>query len=148
MKYSFTIYIYNLHSQFNICSLLWLFRSCLLNQKIKRLHKRLYTAIFKDFLAKAKTVLIHQRNLRVPASEMYKIAHGLSSDLKLWWLIKANNPPLDRNVLLQLSNFGLPKVKTVWNSLTSFGPRLWNLIIDEGNQIFECFQREDKEFWI
>ena len=57
------------YSQFNYCPLLLMFCSRSLNHKINRLHERSlriayndYTTAFKDLLAKAKTVTIHQTN--------------------------------------------------------------------------------------
>ena len=61
-------------SQFNYRPLLWMFCSRSLNHKINRLHERSlriayndYTTAFEYLLAKAKTVTIHHRNLKVLA---------------------------------------------------------------------------------
>ena len=91
-------------SQFNYCPLLWMFCSRSLNHKINRLHKRSlriayndYTATFEDLLAKAKTVTIHQRNLRVLAIEMYKIANGLSTDYMIELMTNLGNQSSTRS---------------------------------------------------
>ena len=69
-------------SQFSYCPLLWMFCSRKLNNKINRLHERAlrvaysdYVSSFEELLIKDGTCTIHQRNLKVLALEMYKIAH-------------------------------------------------------------------------
>ena len=72
-------------SQFSYCPLLWMFCSRKLNNKINRLHERAlrvaysdYVSSFEELLIKDGTCTIHQRNLKVLALEMYKIAHEKS----------------------------------------------------------------------
>ena len=72
-------------SQFSYCPLLWMFCSRKLNNKINRLHERAlrvaysdYVSSFEELLIKDGTRTIHQRNLKVLALEMYKIAHEKS----------------------------------------------------------------------
>ena len=62
-----------------------MFCSRKLNNKINRLHERAlriayadYVSSFEELLIKDGSVTIHQRNLKVLATEMYKIAHGIS----------------------------------------------------------------------
>ena len=82
-----------------------MFCSRSLNHKINRLHKRTlriayddYKTAFEDLIAKAKTVTIHQRNLKVLAIEMYKIANDLSPDFTINLLAA----PLGRIAILLL----------------------------------------------
>ena len=72
-------------SQFSYCPLLWMFCSRKLNNKINRLHERALRIAYKDYvsrfeekLIKAGSVTIHQSNLKVLATEMYKISCGIS----------------------------------------------------------------------
>ena len=130
-----------------------MFCSRSLNHKINRLHQRSlgiayndYTTAFEDLLAKAKTVTIHQRNLRVLAIEMYKIAIGLSPNFTIDLLTdlgskrstKSNcNVTIDEKENITCSNksyFCPPRVKTVkfgLNTFRSLGPRIWRLVPDE-----------------
>ena len=62
-----------------------MFCSRKLNNKINRLHERAlrvaysdYVSSFEELLIKDGTCTIHQRNLKVLALEMYKIAHEKS----------------------------------------------------------------------
>ena len=61
-----------------------------LNRQINRLHERAlriayedYESSFEQLLSKDGSVMIHQRNLRVLAVEMYKITYKLSHEF-MW----------------------------------------------------------------
>ena len=67
-------------SQFNYCLLIWMFHNRMLNNRINRLHVRCLRIIYNDkhtsfekLLEKDKSVSIHQKNLQVLATEMFKI---------------------------------------------------------------------------
>ena len=147
-----------------------MFCSRSLNHKINRLHERPlrlayndYTATFEDLLAKARTVTIHQRNLRVLAIEMYKIANGLSPDFMIELMTNLGNQRStgsNCNVTIDekenitcsnKSNFRLPRVKTVTfglNSFRSLGSRISRLIPDELKAIksLHAFKEKIKNF--
>ena len=66
-------------SQFSYCPLVWMCHSRANNSKINRLHERCFRIIYSDkqssieeLLEKDGFVTIHQRNLQVLATEMYK----------------------------------------------------------------------------
>ena len=68
-----------IESQFSYCSLLWMFCSKRMNDKINHIHERGlrliyndYTASFNELLKKDKSVSIHHRNIHNVAIEMYK----------------------------------------------------------------------------
>ena len=63
--------------QFNYCSLVWMFHSRSINNKINRLHERVLRITYNDFnssfenlLEKDGTVSIHVKNLQKLATEM------------------------------------------------------------------------------
>ena len=67
-------------SQFNYCPLIWMCHNRMLNNRINRLHERCLRIIYNDkhtsfeeLLEKDKSVSIHQKNLQVLATEMFKI---------------------------------------------------------------------------
>ena len=75
-------------SQFSYCPLIWLFHSRRLNNKINSRHERalriIYQdnmSIFQELLNKGNSVSIHQRNLQVLATEMFKIHRGLPPEI-------------------------------------------------------------------
>ena len=65
---------------FSYCPLDWLFHSRSLNNKINRLYKKVLrlsyrnkiSLSFEELLKEAETVNIHQRNLQILATEIYK----------------------------------------------------------------------------
>ena len=65
---------------FSYCPLDWLFHSRSLNNKINRLYKNVLrlsyrnkiSLSFEELLKEAETVNIHQRNLQILATEIYK----------------------------------------------------------------------------
>ena len=71
-------------SQFSYYPLLRIFCSRKLNNKINRLYERAlrtayldYVSSFEELSIKDCSVTMHQRNLNVLATEMYKIFHGI-----------------------------------------------------------------------
>ena len=99
-------------TQFNYCPLIWMFHSRENNRKINRLHERCLRTIYNDkqssfneLLEKDGSVSIHERNLQVLATEMYKISNGLSTPL-MKDIFPVNRNPYN---LRQNSQFSRPK---------------------------------------
>ena len=140
-------------SQFSYCPLLWMFCSRKLNNKINRLHERAlriayadYVSSFEELLIKDGSVTIHQRNLKVLATEMYKISHGISPKF-MHDLVEEIDTKYhtrsrygveldeDGNVksLNKKLNYRPQKSNTSSFGLESFrwlGPKIWELIPD------------------
>ena len=71
-------------SQFNYCSLTWMFHSRQINAKINKLHERALRIVYKDqkltfeqLLVLDKSHSIHHRNLQKLAVEMFKVKHNM-----------------------------------------------------------------------
>ena len=69
------------NSQLNYCPLVWMFHRRSTNNNINRLHQRVLRIVYNDFktpfknlLEKDGTVSINVKNLRKPATEMFKIS--------------------------------------------------------------------------
>ena len=69
-----------LTSQFNYCPLMWMFHSRELNNRINRIHERPLRLAYQDnslssaeLLANDNSVTIHQRNLQLLATEIFKL---------------------------------------------------------------------------
>ena len=67
-----------------------MFHSRQINHKINKLHERAQKIVYNDhfssfekLLSKDKSVTFHQRNLKILATEMYKILNGLYPDIML-----------------------------------------------------------------
>ena len=64
-------------AQFNDCPVIWMFRSCSLNNKVNRLHERCLRIIYNDkrsnfeeLLAKDNSVSVHHNNIHALAINM------------------------------------------------------------------------------
>ena len=66
-------------SQFSYCSLIWMFYSRNINNKINRIHERTLRLVdqnnlnFSELLDLDNSVTVHQRNLQVLVTEIYKV---------------------------------------------------------------------------
>ena len=73
-------------SQFNYCPVIWMFHDRNVNNKGNKIHERALRIAFKetsskfeDLLMKATSVTVHQRNLQLLTTEIYKTKHDLNS---------------------------------------------------------------------
>ena len=121
-------------SQFGYCSLVWMFHSRTLNNKINSIHERslriTYSdniSTFEELLKKDNSVSIHQKNLQILATEMFKVYKSMSSSiLNDIFVPKVSNYNLRVN-----SYFESRKVTSVHHgteSLSFLGPKIWDLV--------------------
>ena len=74
-----------INSQFGYCSLVWMFHSRKMNNRINKIHERSLRIVFNDYrstfrglIDKDNSVTIHERNIQNLAIEHYKVINGLS----------------------------------------------------------------------
>ena len=74
-----------IESQFSYCSLVWMFHSRTLNNRINNLYERALRLVYNDQISSFEQLLnsdgsfsIHDRNLQKLATEMYKVRNNLS----------------------------------------------------------------------
>ena len=142
-------------SQFNYCPLIWMFHSHANNNKINRLHERclriIYndkTTSFEDLLEKDSSVSIHDRNLQVLATEMFKVTKNLSPP-QMHDVFQMKNEP--HYNLRYNSLFNRPLVRSVYNGTESasfLGPKIWDLLPNEFKEMenLESFKRAIKKW--
>ena len=116
--------------QFNYSPLIWMCHSRENNRKINRLHERCVRTIYNDkqspfteLLEKDGSVSIHERNLQVLATKVYKISNGLST------LFMKDIFPISRNPynLRRNYQFSRPRINTVYHgteSISNLGPKI------------------------
>ena len=75
-------------SQFNYCPLIWMFHSRELSNRINRIHERALRLLYQDnslsfaeLLERDNSVTIHQRNLPVHATEIFKLKKILAPEM-------------------------------------------------------------------
>ena len=111
-------------SQFGYCPLVWMFNSRKINNRVKSLHERAlriiyrdYKATFSELLSKDKSVTIHQRNLQLLATEIFKTKNELN--LKIMeeiFTFKNVDYDLRNNTTLTIGN-----LKNVTKNVTKIG---------------------------
>ena len=83
---------------------------------------------FKELLQKDSSVSIHERNVQVLATEMYKVSNNFSPPHMNEIFELRNKHPYN---LRQNSQFFRPLVKSVYHgteSLSYFGPKVWDIL--------------------
>ena len=139
-----------INSQFGYCPLVWMNHSRKLNNRINRIHERALRVAYNDenstfdeLLTKDNSVKVHDRNLQVLVTEMFKVKMGV--------------PPVIMNEIFQTRNcnykmrkfseFQSECVKTVHYGMeiVSFlGPKLWSILPQEYKNIDNLSEFKNK----
>ena len=140
-------------SEFDYCPLLWMFHSRKLNSRINKFHERALRIVYQDYvssftelLKKDKSTTIHNRNIQLLATELFKVKNGLSPAFMNEMFVENAQHYYG---LRKKTEFKRNKVKTVYNgteTLTFLGPRIWEIVPDyikKGNS-FEEFKLKIK----
>ena len=114
-------------SQFSYCLLIWMFHSRKMEHSINRIHDSKLT--FKELLNKNKTVSIHQKNLQVLATEIFKAKLNISPEIskELFSFNVRNYNFRSQSTLKRI------KTNSVYfgsESLLSLAPKIWDLVPD------------------
>ena len=141
-------------SQFSYCPLIWVCHSRKYNNKINRLHERCLRIIYSDkkstfdeLLKNDGSVSIHTRNLQFLAIEMYKVKNDLAP-LIVQDLFQVRET-YHYNLRSQ-SYFTEPRIKSVNHgseSLSSLGPKIWELVPLEMREINSLKFKEEIKKW-
>ena len=74
-------------SQFSYCPLIWTFHSRNLNNEINRIHERALRLVYQnnlsfyELLDLENSVTVHQKNLQVLVTEIYKVKNGIAPEI-------------------------------------------------------------------
>ena len=109
-------------SQFGYYPLVWMFHSRKIFNRVNSLHERVlrvvyrdYNATFSELLSKDKSVTIHQRNLQLLATEIFKTKNELNPKImKEIFTFKNVNYDLRNNTSLKIGNL---KNCLIWNRI-------------------------------
>ena len=124
-------------SQFSYCPFIWMFHSLRMERRKNKIHQRTLRLIypsdskltFKEVLEKNKTVSIHQKNLQVLATEIFKTKLNISPEiLKELFSFNVRNYNLRSQSTLKRI-----KTNTVYfgsKSLSSLALKIWDLVPD------------------
>ena len=128
-------------SQFSYCPLAWMCHSRTLNSRINKLHERYLRVIynyekptFQKLLEKDKSVSIHNRNLHILATEMYKVTKEFCPKVSVNTFTPRNQPNYN---LHHITCFEMPLVNSVYGrteSIAFLSPKVWELVPEEVKQ--------------
>ena len=123
------------NSQFGYCPLVWMSHSRQLNNRINKIQERALRIVyedsastFEDLLNKDGCVTIHDRNIQLLATELFKVINGSSPEI-----MKEIFPLKKENLYCSKFPFITRNINTVSHgtqSLGYLGPKIWSIIPD------------------
>ena len=142
-------------SQFGYCPLVWMNHSRKINNRINRIHERALrvvyndqNATFEELLSKDNSVKIHDRNLQVLVTEMFKVKLGISPVIMNDIFKIRNCNYVTRNN----SEFQSHCVKTVHygtESVSFLGPKIWSILPQEYKNLDNLHDFKNKiKHWV
>ena len=144
-----------INSQFGYCPLVWMNYNRKINNRINRIHERALrvvynndNATFPQLLEKDNAVKIHDRNLQILATEMFKVKLGMAPvTMNDVFCIRKN----DYNTR-KADEFQSHCVKTVHygtETASFLGPKLWSILANEYKRIININDFKSKiKSWV
>ena len=142
-------------SQFRYCPLVQVWHYHTIRNKINHLHERCLRVIyndkilsFKELLERDRSVPIHNRNLQILATEMFKVYNHIALPI-FTEIFNKRNPNYQ---LRHTSHFSFPPVRSVYNrteSLSFLGPKIWDIVSIELKEVetLSAFKSGIKKWW-
>ena len=122
-------------SHFNCCPLIWMFHSRQLNNRINKIQERALRLVYKDnkltfddLMKLDSSVTIHQRNLQILATEIFKVKNSLTPEI-MTEVLEIKEPHY--NLRSEASHFKRENVKSAHygiQSMRHLGPKIWNMV--------------------
>ena len=124
-----------LSSQFSYCPLIWMFHSRKIENRINSIHKRALKLAYQDspdltfqeLLANKKSISVHQKNLQLLATEIFKSKIGVTPELMndIFHFVER---PYNLRSDYELERKRDHTVHHGSESLSSLAPKLWDLL--------------------
>ena len=125
------------NSQFSYCPLIWMCHSRIINKKINRLHERCLRMIycdkqssFEELLEKDSSVSIHERNIQILATEMYKVSKGMSPPQITELFARRDEHPFNLRHNVEILQPLVNSVCCGTESISNLGPKIWGMVPD------------------
>ena len=114
--------------------MVWIFHSRRLNNRINHIHERAlriiyqdYNSSFKELLRKDSSLTIHQRNLKLLVTEMFKVKIGCAPNtMKEIFEIENRNYNFRHDFLIKRCN--IRSVYYVTDTASFIGPKIWDTL--------------------
>ena len=122
-----------MNAQFSYCSLIWMFHSHNLNNKINWMHEQTLTLVYQNNLSFSdlrdldNSVTVHQKHLQALGTEIYEVKHRIAPEISKD-IFELQNPSY--NLRSFCNQFRRENIKTVHYGLQSvryLGPKIWEL---------------------
>ena len=121
-------------SQFGYCPLVWVFHSRKRNIHINNIHEGALRIVFRDYestfqqlLKQSKSISIHQRNLQIPATEIFKTKNGLNPVI-MEDVCKFKNLTCNFRNAETLNRNNVNSVKYGTETITSLSAKIWKVL--------------------
>ena len=128
-------------SQFGYCPLEWMFHSRKLNNRINNIHERAlrivhkdYKSTFKQLLKQNKSVSIHQRNLQILATKIFKTKNDLNPVI-MEDVFNFKNLACNFRNAETLSRSNVSSVKYGTETITSLGAKIWKILPNDYKEL-------------
>ena len=135
------------NSQFSYCPLMWMCHNHIINKKINILHQRCLRIIycdkqssFEELLEKDRSISIHERNIQILATEMYKVSKGMPPPQITELFAQRNEHPY---ILRRKTNFLQPFLNSVrcgTESVSYLGPKILGMVPDTYKNIDNVYK--------
>ena len=117
-------------SQFSYCPLIWMLHSRNLNNKINRIYERVLRLMYQNNLSFSEpldldnSVTVHQKNLQVLVTEIYKVKNGIAPEI-MKDIFKLQNPSYNlRSSCSQLRRENIKPIRYGLHSVRYLDPKI------------------------
>ena len=120
-------------SQFSYCPLIWMCHNRKINTQINKLYERTFRLVYSDksssfrkLLERDNSVTIHERNIEVLLTEIFKIKSGAAPEI-MAEIFKFKDHSYDLRKINCLQRRILKSCKYGSETVSNLGPKLWNI---------------------
>ena len=139
-----------INSQFGYCPLVWMNHSRKINNRINRIHERALrvvyndeNATFEDLLAKDNSVKVHDRNLQVLVTEMFKVKLGISPAI-MNDIFKTRECKFNTRNPREFQSHCVNTVHYGTETISYLGPKIWSILPKEYKNIENLTEFKNK----
>ena len=127
--------------QFGYCLLVWMFHSRKLNNRITNIHERALRIFHRDcespfqqLLKQNKSVSIHQINLQILATEIFKAKNGLNTVI-MEDVFNFKSLAYNFRNAETLNKSNVSSVKCGTETITSLGAKIWKILHNDYKEL-------------
>ena len=120
-------------SQFSYCPLIWMCHNRKINTQINKLYERTFRLVYSDksssfrkLLERDNSVTIHERNIEVLLTEIFKIKSGAAPEI-MAEIFKFKDHSYDLRKINCLQRRILKSCKYGSETVSNLGPKLWDI---------------------